>query len=97
MPNQQFEYDFVISYASEDENFATAFNEALTNAGKKVFFAKAPQTQAELWGQNLYEYLAEIYRRKGLFFIPLISENYVNKEWPRHEWRNAQEPEPVLK
>ena len=89
MPNPQFEFDFVISYAGEDTQEAEALYNALTKANAKVFFA--PQSQAEIWGQNLYEYLADIYSKKGIFCIPLISKSYVQKQWTRHEWRSAQE------
>lgn len=89
MLSNGFEFDFVVSYASEDQEYAKSLFEALKSHGAKVFFA--PEYQADIWGQNLFEYLAEIYSKKGKFCILLISENYVRKQWTRHEWRNAQE------
>ena len=85
----EFEFDFVISYAGEDEDYATRLRQALVDGGARVFFA--PEFQAELWGKNLYEYLAELYNKKGRYCIILVSENYVQKKWTRHEWRSAQE------
>ncbi len=89
MTQNGFEYDFVISYAGEDQETAEALNKVLTEGGAKVFYA--PQFKPELWGENLYEYLAEIYSKKGIFCILVVSKSYVQKQWTRHEWRNAQE------
>jgi hypothetical protein len=84
-----FEYDFVISYAGEEQTLAQELCSFLETGGARVFFA--PQKQAEIWGENLYEYLADIYSKKGRFCILLVSEHYVAKHWTRHEWRSAQE------
>ena len=84
-----FEFDFVISYAGEDEDYATRLRQALVDGGARVFFA--PEFQAELWGKNLFEYLADLYNKKGRYCIILVSDNYVKKKWTRHEWRSAQE------
>lgn len=88
MTKHNFEYDFVISYAGEDTSFAENLKAQLEENGAKVFYA--PDNVAQLWGVNLTESLAEIYSKKALFCIPLISENYVRKQWTRHEWRSAQ-------
>lgn len=90
MSPHKFKYDFVISYAGEDQEYTTELNNALFNTGEvKVFFA--PEFQSELWGKNLYEYLADLYSKKGRFCILLISRHYVEKRWTLHEWRSAQE------
>jgi hypothetical protein len=47
--------------------------------------------QATLWGKHLYEHLHEIYSNKACYVMILISEGYVRKLWPRHEWRAVQE------
>jgi len=87
MKSHGFRYDFVISYAGEDKAYAKRLYDVLVENGAEVFFAP----QADLWGKNLYEHLAEIYSKKGRFCILLISQHYVQKPWTRHEWRNAQE------
>ena len=87
--NPDFEFDFVISYASEDENFANSLVKALKALKARVFYA--PENKAELWGANLYEHLATTYSKKGRFCIVLVSRAYVEKPWTRHEWKNAQE------
>jgi hypothetical protein len=84
-----FEYDFVISYASEDENIAKELYDIFSKRGVKAFYA--PALPGETWGKNLYEYLQDVYSNKGLFCIPIISEHYVRKVWTRHEWKSAQE------
>jgi TIR domain/MIR domain len=87
MVSEEFEFDFVISYASEHENHAENLKQALHEA--RVFFS--PDYQAQVWGKNLYEYLSEVYSKKGRYCIPLISQHYVKKLWTRHEWQSAQE------
>lgn len=82
----QYEYDFVISYASEDEEYASCLRSALKPA--RVFYA--PDYQSELWGNNLYESLSQIYSEKGRFCIIIISKYYIKKNWTRLEWQSAQ-------
>jgi hypothetical protein len=89
MPEHNFEYDFVISYAGEDTAIAEQLNEALVQQNADVFFA--PDRTAEIWGANLFETLASIYSKKGLFCVPLVSKAYVEKQWTKHEWKAAQE------
>jgi hypothetical protein len=89
MSNDELNFDFVISYAGEDSDYAQALYKLLFERQAEVFFA--PEYQAELWGENLYEYLADIYSKQGTFCIPLVSEHYVKKQWTRHEWKSAQE------
>jgi len=87
--SSSFEYDFAISYASEDEAYAQSLKDRLESGGASTFFA--PDFQAEIWGQNLYEYLADIYVKRGRFCILIVSRYYVAKMWTRHEWRQAQQ------
>jgi GR25 family glycosyltransferase involved in LPS biosynthesis len=86
---EHFDFDFVISYAGEDTKIAENLKTLLTERGARVFFA--PDFQAQIWGENLHEYLSQIYSKKGRFCIIIISENYVKKYWTRHEWKSAQE------
>lgn len=77
MGSDNFDFDFVISYAGEDEVFARQLATLLSIEKAKVFYA--PDNIAEFWGKNLYEYLADIYSHKGRFCILLISPAYVEK------------------
>jgi len=60
----------------------------LTNASLKVFFDE--YQVAELWGQDLYERLSDVYQNQARYCIILISEAYANKVWTTLERRNAQ-------
>ena len=84
-----YEFDFVISYASENELFAENLREDLITSGANVFFA--PDYEADLWGKNLFEFLENIYSEKGRFCILIVSQDYVRKRWTAHEWRSAQQ------
>src|SRR5258708_5775256 len=89
MPSENFEFDFVVSYAGDDREYAEKLSNALKTGGAMVFYDR--DFQAEMWGENLYENLARIYSKSGRYFIPLISQHYVRKQWTRHEWQTAQE------
>ena len=45
----------------------------------------------ELWGKDLFQHLASIYRDKAKFCLVFVSDAYKNKVWPKHELRQAQE------
>lgn len=85
---QEFTFDFGISYAGEDREYAQKLCDLLKSRGARVFFG--PDYQAELWGKNLYEDLPKVYK-SGRFFIPFISHHYASKEWTLHEWGSVQE------
>lgn len=81
-------YDIAISFAGEDRNVASSIADRLTAAGVRVFYDE--YEQANLWGKELYEYLAEVYSEHARFCIMLLSENYARKLWTNHERQNAQ-------
>ena len=43
----------------------------------------------ELWGKDLFQYLASIYRDKAKFCLVFVSNAYKNKVWPKHQLRQA--------
>jgi hypothetical protein len=82
------EFDVAISFAGEQRAEARAIADTLTRAGVKVFFDE--YEAADLWGKDLYEHLAEVYRRRAQYCIILVSEAYAAKAWPTVERRSAQ-------
>lgn len=44
----------------------------------------------ELWGRDLMDEFAAIYRERSRFACVFVSVQYLAKPWPRHERRNAQ-------
>lgn len=85
----RFEYDIAISFAGEDRNIAQQIALVLAETyGLKIFYDD--YEQARLAGQNLTEYLIDIYKNKARYCLILISKFYYEKRWTRHEWRAVQ-------
>jgi hypothetical protein len=82
-------YEVALSFAGENRPFVEDVAEGLKAAGVSVFYDKFEQ--AQLWGKNLIDHLAEIYRHKSRYVVMFISEHYVRKAWPQHERQHAQE------
>ena len=83
-----YEFDFALSFAGEDRDKAKELADKLKKGGANVFYDE--DFQAELWGKDLYQNFQEIYGKKSKFFIPFISQNYIDKNWPKHELKQAQ-------
>jgi hypothetical protein len=45
----------------------------------------------ELWGKDLFQHLATIYRDEARFCLVFVLKAYGDKVWPKHELRQAQE------
>jgi hypothetical protein len=45
---------------------------------------------AELWGKNLYEHLAWVYKDAAEYCVMLVWKHYAERLWTNHERRNAQ-------
>ena len=83
-----YKYDFGLSFAGEDRDKAKPLADLLKAEKIRVFYDH--NEEAELWGQDLYQKFQQIYGRECRFFIPFISENYLKKQWPKHELKQAQ-------
>jgi hypothetical protein len=81
-------YDVTISFAGEQRNEARSLAACLKSAGVEVFFDE--YQAAELWGEDLYEHLSDIYQKDSRYCIVFVSEAYAQKIWTTHERRNAQ-------
>ncbi len=81
-------FDIALSFAGEDRAIAKELAQSLKRRGLKVFYDD--EQQAELIGENLTEYLTDIYQNRASYCVVLVSGNYVRKRWARHEWRAAQ-------
>ncbi|MCB9112237.1 MAG: TIR domain-containing protein [Anaerolineales bacterium] len=84
----EYDYDVAISYAAEDSKYVNEVAKHLKDAGVNVFFDKF--LQVELWGENLYTHLDEIYRKKARYCVMFLSIHYANKAWTSHERESAQ-------
>ncbi len=83
-----FSYDLTLSFAGEDRQIVKQFAEAVKAKGVTVFYDE--YEQANLWGRDLYQHLAELYQNKARYCLVFVSEAYSRKLWTRHELRNAQ-------
>ena len=81
-------YDFAMSFAGADREYAHALALRLQHLGASVFFDEF-ETSA-LWGSNLIDTLTDIYREKAEFCVMLISTAYVAGAWPNLERQSAQ-------
>jgi len=81
-------YDVIISFAGEDRPYACNLATKLQASGFSVFYDDFER--AALWGENLYEYLTDIYQNKGRYCVVLVSSHYARKRWTRLEWRAIQ-------
>ena len=86
-----FNFDIAISFAGKDREQAKKLVSQLKKQDLKVFYDN--DYQADLLGKDLYRELHRLYKDDALFFVPLISEWYIQASWPMHELRSAQERE----
>ena len=82
-------YDVVLSFAGEDRTYVEECADILTALGIKVFYDS--YEQSELWGKDLYTFLADIYSNKAKYAIVFISKYYAEKRWTKHEFRFINE------
>lgn len=61
----------------------------MSSEGIRVFYDKNQSIEAEIWGKNTAEYLADIYHNKATYCLMLISKAYVSSAWPSFEAQNA--------
>ena len=87
-PPKREVYDVALSFAGENRTYVEKVAVALQNRGVKVFYDEFQK--AKLWGKNLVDHLAHIYREDARFVVMFTSEHYVTKAWPTHERQHAQ-------
>jgi TIR domain len=85
---QEYDYDVAFSFAGEDRGVVESLAGRLKQQNVSVFYDR--DKQAEMWGENLQEYLTDIYLKRARFCIMFISEAYAEKMWTRHERRTAR-------
>ncbi len=81
-------YDVALSFAGEDRRYAEVLADELKRHGLKVFYDY--DEQSSLLGENLYNFLADLYQNKSLYVVPLLSTYYAAKLWTSHELKAAQ-------
>ncbi len=84
-----YDFDIALSFAGEDRDKAELLANALKNKNVNVFYDAFQK--AELWGQDLYSYLSDLYRLRAKYCVMFVSEHYSQKLWTNHERKSAQE------
>lgn len=82
-------YNVVLSFAGEDRAYVEECADILTALGIKVFYDS--YEQSELWGKDLYTFLADIYSNKAEYAIVFVSQHYAAKRWTKHEFKFINE------
>ncbi len=82
-----YEFDVAVSFAGEDREFVEEIVSRLKHEGIRVFYDT--DYQAAMWGEDLVDYLDQVYRVKARYAIMIISRFYAEKMWTRHERRSA--------
>jgi hypothetical protein len=85
---QSLEYDVALSFAGEDRVHAEQLAHCLKKHGVRVFYDK--HEKAALWGKDLFEHLAYVYKDAARYCVMFISQHYANRLWTNHERKNAQ-------
>lgn len=85
---QDYDYDVTLSFAGEDRDDAEELARLLKNNQYRVFYDK--YELSKLWGENLYDYLSDIYKNKSNYCIIFVSKHYAQKAWANHERQSAQ-------
>ena len=85
-----FDYDLCISFAGADRAIAESIASTLvsTPMQRRVFYDEFEQL--DLWGEELFAYLHDVYSRRSRFCLILFSHDYRERAWTRHELRAAQ-------
>lgn len=88
MADKRFEYEVALSFAGEDRKPAEALARILKHLGVSVFYDEFEKDA--LWGKDLFQHLADIYKNKARYCIVFVSKYYRSKKWTKHELQNAQ-------
>jgi hypothetical protein len=83
-------YDIALSFAGENRPYVEEVAMGLKAAGVSVFYDGFEQ--ANLWGKNLIDHLAQVYRN-ARYVVMFSSKEYVQKVWTKHERKHAQDRE----
>lgn len=82
------DYDIALSFAGEDRAYVDQIAKLLRENKIRVFYDL--DARAELWGENLFDHLMEVYQERARYTVAFISKHYKQKIWTNHERRAAQ-------
>lgn len=86
-----YSFDFAISYAGEDRLLAKRIADELQEGGAIVYLDL--YFRSVLLGRSLRKEFAKTFSSSSRFFVPFISKYYVEKDFTNFEWQTAKEEE----
>jgi hypothetical protein len=85
----EYDFDVAVSFAGEDRTLVAEIVDKLKDQQVSVFYDQ--DFVSDMWGENLADYLHEVYRRRARFALIFISRHYGTQMWTRHERQSAQD------
>ena len=82
------EYNFALSFAGEDREYAEKLAKLLEAGGYSVFYDQ--NERAQLLGNNLYDRLSSIYKDQADHCVMFLSKHYARARWTNLERQSAQ-------
>lgn len=82
------EFDVALSFAGEDRGYVHTVATTLRDKGVAVFYDEF--STVELWGQDLYSYLDDVYRNQSRYAVMFVSASYARNIWTSNERRSIQ-------
>lgn len=76
---EDWSYDVAFSFAGKDRELVEELASVLKKRNVKIFYDEFEKSQ--LWGEDLYSYLDELYRFRSKFCVVFISKYYANTIW----------------
>jgi len=81
------DFDIAVTFAGEQRQFVETVVERVKADGFSVFYDE--DAKADMWGEDLSEYFANVYERRARFAVMFISAEYAAKPWTRLERRSV--------
>lgn len=81
--DDEHSWDVAVSFAGEIRELVKEFVRALEERGVSVFYDF--DQQAQLWGKDLRQTLANVYANEARYMVVFLSEAYPEKDWTDFE------------
>jgi hypothetical protein len=76
-------YDFALSFAGSDRDYASKLADLLRDAEVEVFYDRFEQHR--ILAENIEEYLGPIYRSEAAYVVALLGPDYPKRIWTKFE------------
>ena len=84
---QEFEFDVSPSFSGVQRDYVRAVVERLRHSGARIFYDE--DFTVEIWGEDINEYLRQVYGRSSRFIVMFVSKDYAETAFPTVERREA--------